>query len=109
MTKYHFAFVSSYQGDSDYYVYNRDTGQRSRISLRLTLLDCVAETCASQEIFDREIVPTVGVVRGDKYTVTPDMLAAFHAWRVARYAPSIPERCRGAYWSDGGWIFVDPS
>lgn len=109
MTKYHFAFVSSYQGDSDYYVYNQNTGQRSRVSLRQSILDCVAKTCASEDIFNREIVPTVGVVRGDKPTITPAMLAAFHDWRVARDAPSIPEICRGAYWGDGAWIFVDPA
>ena len=127
MTKYHFAFVSSYQGDSDYYVYNQNTGQRSRVSLRQSILDCVAKTCASEDIFNREIVPTVGVVRGDRITITPAMLAAFHDWRIMRHADDMqsikskvsldydttlhpaPTLCRGAYWDDGALIFVDPA
>jgi hypothetical protein len=126
MTRYQFAFISSYQGDSDYYVYSQTAGRGSRIRVRLALLDCVAKTCASQEIFDREIVPTVGVVRGDRIFVTPAMLGAFHAWRTAQYEHDMqiikgagvdydatlhpaPAPMRGAYWDEGAWIYVDPT
>jgi hypothetical protein len=126
MTRYHFAFISSYQGDSDYYVYNQTADGRSRISVRHTILDCVAKTCASQEIFNREIVPTVGTVRGDRSIITPAMLAAFHAWRMDRHAQDMqiferagvdydatlhpaPALMRGAYWDEGAWVYVDPA
>jgi hypothetical protein len=81
MVRYHFAFKSSYQGNHDYAVYDRQTGETHRLSL------------------GRTDQPD-GTVAGRAWRLPTELVDAFNAWRAERYGQ--PSELVGAWW-DGAW------
>lgn len=123
---YHFSFVSAYQGDVDYDVYNRATGKKFRASLRTQEPDREHLSAHyTEDVYTREILPTIGKLRNHYAgNITSEIINAFNTWRMEQFTREIremtarhpaldvagfiaPQPVTGIYWTEDSWHDVD--